>query len=156
MKRAVLGLATIFIVFLSVFAVFLGRPLHTAKASRGCSNRTVMGNYGWSEFGMEPETKGTPFWTMAGLAYFDGNENFTGTQGYMVTNGVPTPPGATTGTYHVDSDCTITITYDFESETYTDHGVVVGPNGSEIMAVESSSGSDTTGKVDLKRLADWE
>ena len=156
MKRAVLGLATIFIVFLSVFAVFLVRPLRTAKANRGCSNRTVMGNYGWSEFGMEPETKGTPFWTMAGLAHFDGNGNFTGTQGYIVQSGVPTGPGATTGTYHVDSDCTITITYDFESETYTDDGVVVGPNGSEIMAAESSSGSDTTGKVDIKKIADWD
>ena len=155
MKRTIFGLATILVVFLTVLAVLVVHPARKAKAHHGCSNRTLMGNYGWTEFGYEPEEDPVDSWTAVGLVHFDGNGHFTGTQGYIVKSGVLTGPGGTTaGTYHVDSDCTILITYDFESETYTIHGVVVGPHGSEIKAVGSSSGSDLTASVDVKKIAD--
>jgi hypothetical protein len=161
MKRTIFGLATILVVFLTVLAVLAVRPLRTVKAHHGCSDRTLMGNYGWTEFGYEPEDTPTPnFWTSIALVHFDGNGNFTGGEGYSVDNGSPDADNGTTsitdGTYTVNSDCTIKITYTWGS-TYHDHGVVVGPDGSEVIADEygPDSGSDmTTGHVNMKKVSD--
>ena len=156
MKRTIFGLATILVVFLTVLAVLAVRPLRTVKAHHGCSDRTLMGNYGWTEFGYEPE--GAPdFWTAAGLVHFDGNGHFSSNDIYSIDNGTPdpnNPSSDTDGTYTVNSDCTIAITYTWESGTYTDHGVVVGADGSEVIANEYSGSNDTTGQVDIKKVPD--
>jgi hypothetical protein len=55
MKRTIFGLATILVVFLTVLAVLVVHPSRKVKAHRGCSNRTLMGDYGWTEFGTEFE-----------------------------------------------------------------------------------------------------
>jgi hypothetical protein len=92
------------------------------------------------------------------LGHFDGNGNFTGSEGYYIVNGVPDPNNGTasaTGTYTVNPDCTIKITYTSESDTYTDHGVIVGANGSEVIADEyDETTSDTTGHLDIKKIGD--
>ena len=159
MKRIIFGLATILVVFLTVLAVLVVRPLRTVKAQHGCSDRTLMGNYGWTEFGYEPEEDPADFWTAVGLVHFDGNGHFTGSKIYEIDNGVPDPNNPSSdidGAYTVKSDCTITITYTWTSDSaaYTDHGVVVGANGSEVIAAEQGSNSDTTGHVDIKKIPD--
>ena len=55
MKRTIFGLATILLVFLTVLAVLVVHPSRKVKAHRGCSDRTLMGDYGWTEFGTEFE-----------------------------------------------------------------------------------------------------
>jgi hypothetical protein len=157
MKRTIFGLATILVVFLTVLALLVVHPVRTVKAHHGCSDRTLMGNYGWTEFGYEPEEDPVDFWTAVGLVHFDGNGHFTGTDIYSIDSGTPDPDNPTSdtdGTYTINSNCTITITYTWESATYTDHGVVVGADGSEVIADEYGSGSDTTGHVDIKKIAD--
>jgi hypothetical protein len=143
------------VVFAAVIAVLVVRPVRTVKAQPGCSNRTLMGNYGWTEFGHEPESEGTPFWTMVGLVQFDGNGNFSGSNIYYIENGTPdpaNPSSVTGGTYTVNSNCAVTITYSWEGETYTDHGLIVDAVGGEVIADEYSSDNDTTGHVDVKKI----
>jgi len=98
------------------------------------------------------------FWTSVGLVHFDGNGNFTGSNIYDIENGVPdpgNPSSDTDGTYTVNSNCTVTITYTWAGDTYSDHGVVVGANGSEVIADEyDETTSDTTGHVDMMKVAD--
>ena len=95
------------------------------------------------------------FWTSVGLVHFDGNGNFTGSNIYDIENGVPdpgNPSSDTDGTYTVNSNCTVTITYTWEGGTYTDHGLVVDAIGGEVIAAEQGSNSDTTGHVDIKKI----
>jgi hypothetical protein len=57
----------------------------------------------------------------------------------------------------VESDCTMTITYTYQGNTYNDHGVVVGIDGSEVIANEvDTTVVDTTGHVDMKKIGDWD
>jgi hypothetical protein len=156
MKRTILRLASALVVFAAVLAVVAVHPFRTVKAHHGCSARTLVGDYGWTEFGLEPETTGVPFWSSTALVHFDGNGNFTGSDVYYVEDGALDGPSTEAGTYTVNSACTVTISYTWESESYTDHGVIVGSNGSEVIAEESSDGSDTTGHVDIKQIADWQ
>ncbi len=156
MKRTIFGLATIFVVFLTVFAVLVVHPVRKVKATPPCSNATLNGTYGWTEFGSEPEQFPAPFWTQTGLADFNGSGGFSESKIYYIENGHPdpaNPSSVTGGTYTVDSDCTVTICYTWEGETYTDHGVIVdGVNVSEVIASEHSHKKDTTGHVDIKRV----
>ena len=55
MKRTIFGLATVLVVFLTVLAVLVVHPVRTVKAHHGCSDRTLMGDYGWTEFGSDKE-----------------------------------------------------------------------------------------------------
>jgi len=123
------------------------------------------GYYAWREFGTEFEVPlaipphPASSWTQAGLVNFDGIGTVTASNMYYIENGVASGPSATTGTYTVggaESACTVTITYTWEKATYTDHGVIIldAPSvGSEVIAVEQSSKKDTTGNVDIKRVA---
>jgi hypothetical protein len=122
-----------------------------------------MGNYGWSESGWDPTDSPPSSWTEVALVHFDGNGNFSspGHQIYDIENGIPDPDSGTTnsnfteGTYTVNSDCTMEITYTWEGNTYHDHGVVVGANGSEVTADEygpDTSPNLTTGHVDIKQI----
>ena len=160
MKRAIFVLASILVVLVVLIAVLVVRPLRKVKAQTGCSNRTLMGNYGWTEFGTEFEYTPPEFWTFSALVHFDGNGKFTGSESYYIENGAPDPLNGTSGsdsagTYTVNSNCTVTITYTWAGDTYSDHGVVVGANGSEVIADEyDETTSDTTGHVDMMKVAD--
>jgi hypothetical protein len=160
MKRTIFALSTVLVVFVAVFAVLVVRPVRKVKATpTPCStlNGTLEGYYGWTEFGLEPESFRIPFWTQVGLAYFDGSGNFSESNIYYIENGVPdsgNPGSVTGGTYTVSSDCTMTITYSWGGETYYDNGVVVA-GGSEVIADEYGPprGRDmTTGHVEIKKV----
>jgi hypothetical protein len=117
-----------------------------------------MGDYGWSEFGYDPEDSPASFWTGVELVHFDGNESFSASETYYIANGVPDPTNGTasvSGTYTVNSDCTVKLTYTWAGHTYSDHGVVVGANGSEVIADEyDETTSDITGHLDIKKIGD--
>jgi hypothetical protein len=159
MKRTIFGLAAILVVCLAVFAVLAVHPLRTVKAHHGCSPHTLLGDYGWTEFGSDvEESTPTTFWTATALAHFDGNGNFSLSDYKEVDDGVPNGPLSTTGTYTVNSNCTMTITYAFESFTYNNNGVIVGANGDEVIASEFGpappSDEATTGHVTIKKIGD--
>jgi len=150
MKRTIFALATILVVFVAVFAALVLRPVPKVKAHRGCSNRTLMGNYGFNGFGFN---SGEPA-TLEGLLNFDGNGNLSGSSFYAVVNGTPDPgnPNSFTGaTYTVNSDCTMTANgISMFSATVTAYGVVVG--GSEITGDLLSSNSNTTATFHAERV----
>ena len=162
MKRTILGLASILVVCLTVLAVLVVHPIRRVKANHGCWDGMLRGNYEWTEFGSEPNEATPSFWTQTALVNFDGNGNFYGSKIYYVENGAffgpssSPPTGTESGTYSVYSDCTVYITYHWPwaGQTYYDNGAVVDANGSEVVAEESSSGADTTGHVDIKKIGD--
>ena len=47
-----------------------------------------------------------------------------------------------------------TITYTWRGGTYTEHGVVVGADGSEVIASEYSAAHDTTGHAEIRKAGD--
>jgi hypothetical protein len=81
---------------------------------------------------------------------------FTGSSVSYIENGTPQTSGFNDGSYTVHSDCTVTMTYKWDSVTYTDHGVIVGNDGvtvgNEVIATEQDSSNDTTGHVVLKQV----
>jgi hypothetical protein len=112
MKRTIFILATMLVVCLTVLAVLVLHPVRKVKADHGCSLHTLMGNYGWTEFGSDVEdTTPTYFWTAIELVHFDGNGNFSIREGYEVDDGVNSGSYTGTGRYTVNSDCTMTICY---------------------------------------------
>jgi hypothetical protein len=156
MKRTILALATVLVVFVAVFAALVLRPVPKVKAHRGCSNRTLMGTYGFNGSGFN---SGDPA-TLEGLLHFDGNGNLSGSSFYAIVNGVPDPgnPNSFTGaTYTVNSDCTMTANgISIFSATVTGYAVVVGADGSEITGDLQSSNSNTTATFDAKKVQAWE
>ena len=161
MKRTILGLATILVVLLTVLAVLVVHPTRRVKASVGCTASTLSGPYGWSEFGLEPEDARPlhwppippSFWTESALVDFTPTSatagTFTGSDVSYIENGKPQTSGFTGGNYTVESDCSVTMTYTWDSVTYTDHGIIVG---NEVIATEQDSSNDTTGHVVLKQV----
>jgi hypothetical protein len=162
MKRAIVVLLTVLVVFVAVFAVLVLRPVQKVKATPYCGQTQLNGPYAWTETGTEFEV---PFahppssWTEAGLVEFDGTSTVTSSNLYYIENGVASGPGSATGSYTVAGTfpaCTVTITYTWENETYTDHGVIVFEGVDtvdEVVAVEHSNKKDTTGTVRIKRIS---
>jgi hypothetical protein len=146
MKRTIFVLLTILVGFVAVFGVLVVHPVRTAKAQQpGCSNRTLSGDYGLVGSGYA----NTGPATLVGLLHFDGDGNLTGSNIYMVVNGVVSGPDSlkTGGTYDISWDCTIALTL---SPTWSSHGVVVGVTGNEVMAdLENGTGTAT---LDIKRV----
>ena len=149
MKRTIFVLLTMLVVFVAVFGVLVVHSVRTVKAQEpGCSNRTLLGHYGLVGSGFAQASGTTEPATLVGLLHSDGDGNLTGSNIYMVGNGVVSgPESLTTGTYDISSDCTIALKF---SPTWTSHGVVVGAMGNEVMGdIENGKG---TGTIDLKKV----
>jgi len=150
MKRTIFVLLTMLVVFVAVFAVLVVHPVRTVKAElHSCSNRTLFGNYGFVGSGFAQPSGETEPASLVGLLHFDGNGNLTGSNLYMVVNGVVSGPNSLTtgGTYEISSNCTIALAF---SPTWTSNGVVVGAGGSEVIGdIENGKG---TGTIDLKKV----
>jgi hypothetical protein len=152
LKRTIFGLAILMLAFLIVSVVLVVRPVRTVKAQLPCSDSTLRGNYAWTEFGYEPENTPPEFWTANALVNFDGKGKVTWSHGWQVVNGAYVSPtnASFDGTYSVNPDCTLTISYILDTNSYVDHGVVVGAEGTEVVAVDQ--GPENTGQVDIKKV----
>jgi hypothetical protein len=152
MKRTIFVLLTILVVFVAVFAVLVVHPVRTVKAQHhGCSKRTLSGNYGLVGSGFALASGTNKPASLVGLLHFDGDGNLTGSNIYMVVNAVVSGPSSLTtgGSYDISSGCTIALTF---SPTWTSNGVVVGANGSEVIAdIENGTGTAT---IDIKKVSD--
>ena len=137
---------------------FMALPV--VHAERGCSNETLLGNYGLTFSGFQLQDfngtsgkKSTPFYG-AGLATFDGSGNMAaiisgsengslpGNQYVLILNN----PG--TYTYTVNSNCTVSLTAAPGSGGDNFVGAIVG-GGSEVLLTDIT-GPDTL-NMDLKR-----
>ena len=117
-----------------------------------CTNRLLQGYYGVKSSGFI--NSGATFFNLVFLDRFDGNGNITGVRGSTSTGGVIAQNVSDTGTYKVNSDCTITITFNaFDTGNgtkYTNFGVLVD-HGRKILYTATDSGANVSGtfeKVD--------
>jgi len=156
MKRTIFGLATMLVVFVAVFSVLVLRPVAKVKASQGCSNASLRGNYGLVAQGLFKGEAVTANFSM--LAEFDGKGGFSGSSLNIIFEGIPSgdnPYTFTGGTYTVNSDCTCTLTTPVLAEPFeivTAYGIVVDTGGDEVAGNWFGS-SHATGTFDAKRVA---
>jgi hypothetical protein len=114
MKRTLLVLSILLVVFVAVFAVVVLRPVRKVKAGGGCSNASLSGGYALVMKGQYEYIDYGQEWDMSMLATFDGNGNLSGSNLWATYYGAPLPtaPAAeqfTGGTYTVNYDCTVEI-----------------------------------------------
>lgn len=107
---------------------------------RGCSNKTLSGDYGFASQGVlltvPGVPPGTPFRSV-GLANFDGKGNLTWVE-HTVVGGVPLNTGWTpaTGTYSINRDCTGTaLVFTPNSPVQLNLAFVVVRQGHEVHTV---------------------
>jgi hypothetical protein len=113
MKRTVIVLSTLLIVFVAVFAVLVLRPVRKVKASRGCSNASLKGNYSVVMPGYYTEEAVVAEWDFSTLASFDGQGNVSGSNLFGTYDGENWgggPESFTGGWYTVYPDCSVAIT----------------------------------------------
>ena len=114
-------------------------PVARAARSYSCDQTTVLGTYGFAGQGVIGF--GTPQIAQAvesGLATADGQGNLFGSVTFSLNGQILSTPF--TGTYQVNSDCTISETISFGSQVRHQQGVVVS-GGQEIDFIQTDPGS---------------
>jgi hypothetical protein len=114
-----------------------------------CTNRTLLGDYGFTVEGVGGLPPGTPINAIRGVALttFDGKGNLTQID-HIVANGTPPPVEWTAGfgTYIVNPNCTGTLVINIPGSPFSPvklHFVVVR-QGKEIRTVVDSGSASTS------------
>ena len=120
-----------------------------------CTNRTLMGDYGFSIEGVGGLPPGSAINAIRGVAmgHFDGRGNYSQVD-HVVANGTPPPLEWTfgSGPYIVNPDCTGTITINIPGSPFSPvklHFVVVR-QGKEIRTVVDSGSASTSIGIKLE------
>lgn len=130
-----------------------GPPARAESPNQGCSDRTLRGDYGFTVEGVFLPGGGVSL-PIRGVAmtHFDGEGNLTQVD-HIIFNGMPpvmewTP---STGTYHVNADCTGTARINSTAEGFVNLAFVIVKQGKEIRTVVTApfdgppgSGRDVT------------
>ena len=118
-------------------------PLAAADGeSRGCSNATLKGNYGFILTGTS--ASGPPPAPLqqvigVGMAHFDGAGNFTQTDNiHGSVNGFMAPDRPGMGTYSVNEDCTGVSTLLIQGQAPVERRFVVVDKGRELRTIVTS------------------
>ena len=146
MKRT-LSLVLAFPVAVAVLVLFPASKHRVLAAEHhGCSNVTLTGNYGFAFSGFQIQNnKPLPF-DGAGIATFDGSGNVSAPFAYSINGASSTSPY--TGTYTVNSDCSVSLTATPGSGGDNLIGAIVG-DGAEVLLTDISA-PDTL-NLDMKR-----
>jgi hypothetical protein len=113
-----------------------GSPARAQSPDGACSNRTILGDYGFSVEGLILPAPGVAL-PVRGvhMTHFDGKGNLTQMDS-LLANGSPisdwTP---VTGTYHVNADCTGTILLHPSTGGFVNLRIVVVGLGKKILTV---------------------
>lgn len=103
---------------------------------RGCSDRTLQGNYG---FAVEGTLLAAPDVTLQGrgvtMTHFDGRGNLTQVDSLLINGSPISDWSPVTGTYHVDANCTGTMNLLPISGGFVNLRIVVVRHGKEIHTV---------------------
>ena len=118
----------------------------STSEARQCSDRTIMGGYGFSSEGLVIPAPGVtlPFRSV-GTTHFDGKGNFVFLE-HTVVNGTSLESGWTrsTGTYSVNADCTGMLTINTpDSPVPIQVSFVVVKGGGEVRGVGNSNAIST-------------
>jgi len=106
-----------------------------------CTNATLEGDYGFTVTGMRPSAPGGPIETIVGVAmtHFDGNGGLTQTDNiHGSISGFQTPDRPGTGTYTINSNCTVTMTLTNQGAPALTLRIVIVDNGDEVRAAVMS------------------
>lgn len=162
MKRTTFVIVTMLVVFVAVLSVLVLRPVTGVKASTGCSNATLIGNYGLVAQGFYnvPDPGFVPA-DFSMLATFNGKGAFTASNLNIVVNGglEPGSPFTVTGTYTCLPSCACTWTIPNSptvnpwDAVITVYGIAVDTGGDEIAGNLLSANPNITGTFDAKRVA---
>ena len=108
-----------------------------AHAHDGCSNATLVGNYGFAFSGFQKQhNKSVPFYG-AGIANFDGAGNVSATFADSI-DGDSSTGNPYTASYTVNSDCSVSLTATPGSGGDNGVGAIVG-DGAEVLATDISA-----------------
>ncbi len=145
------AIATIFSTVFAMGFVSVGTSAKAEDAPQrlSCTNRSLQGYYGAKLSGFV-NSGATPF-NLVFLDRFDGNGNITGVKGSTSTGGVIAENLSNTGTYQVNSDCTVTISFDRSNGTKSTNFGVLADRGRKILYTATDSGVNISGtfeKVD--------
>jgi len=165
MKRTILVLLTLLVVFVAVFSVLVLRPVQKAKAASrtfACTKGTLFGNYGFVGSGFYLDDATNVPADVSGLVTFNGRGSFTGSTLNIVANGsgLPNnpyyiPTGSATATYTVSPDCAVTLQVAGQfggSVTVYAYGIIVDPIAGEIVGNILSSNPNVTGTVHATKV----
>lgn len=123
------------------------RAILAAHAHGGCNAATLIGNYGLAFSGFQQQQNNSlPFYG-AGVANFDGAGNMSATFSYSIA-GTSSTNNPYTGTYTVNSNCSVSVTATPGSGGDNFTGAVVR-DGAEVLVTDISS-PDTLNMI-LKR-----
>ncbi|MBD2775372.1 hypothetical protein [Iningainema tapete] len=142
------ALTTIFAATFALGFVSVGTSAQARDPKPGlsCTNSSLQGSYGTQSSGFL-NSGATPF-NLAFLNQFDGNGNITGVNGSTSAGGEISQNRTNTGTYQVNSDCTVTINFDRADGTQsTNFGVIVN-NGRKILYISTDQGSNISGTIE--------
>jgi hypothetical protein len=118
-------------------------------APKGCSNRTLRGDYGFEIGGTVIPPSPAPSFLLRGVAmtHFDGRGNLSQVD-FATRNGVPmgTDWRPATGTYEINADCTGTAEINPEDGSPSLHlRLVVVDGGRRVMTVVEGNATGSTG-----------
>ena len=148
MKRTIIALVTVLVVFLAVFGVLVLRPVPKVKAHHhGCSNATLFGTYGVVGSGwFFPDIAPIEPANASVVVTFDGKGGISGYNLYTVVGGEQAGPFTFSNeTYTVNQDCTFSMTF-----TQPDvgqavmNGTVVDKEGHKIIGNVLATGTTAT------------
>jgi hypothetical protein len=129
---------TILTMLLPILSIFADYPDARAP-THGCSNSTLRGSYGFRGTGTAPT--GEPF-ASVGVFSFDGDGNLTGTVFTRRTGGITLGPLNLTGTYTVNSNCTVSDTWVFPNGAIATHESVILDKGKGYFLINTNATGD--------------
>jgi hypothetical protein len=101
-----------------------------------CSNRTILGDYGFTVEGLILPAPGVTI-PVRGvhMTHFDGKGNLTQVDSILANGGPLSDWTPVTGTYHLDANCTGTISLSPSTSGFVNLRIVVVRDGKEIHTV---------------------
>ncbi|MBW4595056.1 MAG: hypothetical protein KME46_19645 [Brasilonema angustatum HA4187-MV1] len=138
-------LTTVFSTIFALGFVSTGTFVKAEDAPRklSCTNKTLQGDYASQVSGFQ-NPGATPF-NLLFLDRFDGNGNIQGIKGATSTGGEVAQDLSDTSTYQVNSDCTVTLS--FQNQKFKYFGVIVN-NGKKVLILETDSGTNISGVLE--------
>jgi hypothetical protein len=130
--------------FSTIFALGFVSAATSVKAGYApqkfsCTNSTLQGDYASSATGFVNGS--TPF-NLVYLDRFDGNGNITGVKGATSTGGQVSENLSDSGTYQVNSDCTVSLTFVSASGSQSTNFGVIADRGRKIYVIGTGSGGN--------------
>ncbi|WP_392531074.1 hypothetical protein [Nostoc sp. C117] len=136
-------------IFTTVFALSSVSLATSVKAENepqkfSCTNRTIQGNYA-SNFTGVNFANGSSVNSFLGLSRFDGNGNIASVKSVLAINGQITRyTNEFTGTYKVNSDCTVDVFLTGAGRDDRWFGIIVD-HGEKVLYLETDAGASFAG-----------